>query len=885
MRHTLRRTFMLFRQDASILGAIVLAVLWAGVYLTFRQAVISDHDEAIKSSRNLTLLLEETTLRTIGEIDKSLFYLRRQIEQQQENVDYHHLISRKDILSEIIVQAAIIDASGIMRASSASAGRAKPIDLSDREHYRHHVGRETDELFISKPMIGRASGKWSVQLTRKFKNPYGGFGGVVVVSLDPSHLTDFFTAINLGPRGAIAIFGLDGTVRASGGFASGAFKLGDDISKNPIFSRLGGQETGTFDYIDDDGERRLITFKRLRGHDLIIANSFSEPDVFVEAYRTLRAHSLIAAILSAIIVGVCLRSGRDQLRLKLMQARTRRSQKRALRSAEQLRLTLENISQGIILVRPDMSIPVINRRTIELLGLPERWQRRPPSFDRMVAHLEAHGEFDHEPAPVGVLPDLGTHGETREGAQWLYERKRPDGTVLEVRTTVLTDGGFVRTLTDITHRRKAQAEVNRLALEDVLTGLANRRAFQEAVVSRIGGDAVLLYLDLDRFKTVNDSLGHPIGDELLRAVAQRIRASIRGDDVAARLGGDEFAILITGDGTRASGKSVAERLVRNVSMPYDIGGNQIMIGVSIGIALAPRDGQTFDDLMKASDMALYTAKAAGRGTYRFFEPAMNAEVTKKRTLELDMRRALLSSEFELHYQPFYSLPTRKLLGFEALIRWRHPERGLVPPVEFIPLAEETGLIGPIGAWALVQACRDASTWPDDLVVAVNVSSVQFKTGDLVRDVKAALLATDIPGRRLELEITESTLMEKGDQTVRDLAALRDLGIAISMDDFGTGYSSLSYLRNFPLNKIKIDRSFVKDVGTAGDVDVIIKSIIEIAAAMGISTTAEGIETREQVDHLTGLGCDIGQGYLFSKPRPLAELTELIGRQPELATAA
>ncbi|MDX2157129.1 MAG: EAL domain-containing protein [Hyphomicrobiaceae bacterium] len=877
MRLHSRRCLALLRQNSTVLGALVVSVLWIGVYVTFRQAYVADYREQVKTSVNLGLLLEETTLRTIGEIDKSLFYLRRLIEARLGTIDYHLLISRQDILSEMIVQAAIIDAGGMMRATSASKGPAKPIDLSDREHYRYHVGRDTDELFISKPLIGRASGKWSVQLTRKFRNKEGEFSGVVVASLDPAHLTDFFTTVDLGPRGSISLIGLDGVVRASGGIPDvGLLKLGESIAGSNVFQRMLQGDAGTFSYKAASGDSRVISYRRIRGQPLIVANSFSEPDVYWQAYQTLSAHSTVAAILSVFIFGACMRSAKDQLRIGVMQSRARRSRQRALRTAERLRLTLENITQGIMLVRRDLTIPVINRRTIELLELPSDWQHHPPRFDALIEHLEAQGEFEAEPAPDGTRPPEQWLHDEAIGGQSTYERRRPNGTVLEVRTTVLPGGGFVRTLTDITHRRKAQAEVDRLAREDVVTGLANRREFHEVLERRVNGEPfVLLYLDLDRFKIVNDTLGHPVGDALLQAVAARIRSSIRIEDVAARLGGDEFAVLIDCDGTQETGRAVAERLVKSLSQPYEVDGHQILAGASIGIAIGPRDGSSADVLLKASDLALYAAKAAGRGTYRFFEPTMDEEIRLKRKLEMDLRRALENNEFELHYQPFFDIATKTLLGFEALIRWRHRERGLVSPADFIPIAEETGLMAPIGAWAIGQACHDALSWPEETRVAVNVSSMQFKTGDLSRDVHAALARSGLPAGRLELEITESTLMEQGDATVRVLLGLRALGVSISMDDFGTGYSSLSYLRRFPLNKIKIDRSFVMDLGSSPKVEVIIRSIIDIARTMDMTTTAEGIETPDQLDRLAALGCDVGQGYYFSKPRPVAELQDLI----------
>ena len=390
----------------------------------------------------------------------------------------------------------------------------------------------------------------------------------------------------------------------------------------------------------------------------------------------------------------------------------------------------------------------------------------------------------------------------------------------------------------------------------------------DTALSRVarGESVAVLCLDLDHFKSVNDTLGHPIGDSLLQAVAARIRACVRPTDTVARLGGDEFAIVQVSAAQPTGATALAARLIEQIGEPFEIEGHQVVIGASVGIAVAPDDGSDPDCLLKNADMALYRAKEDGRGTYRFFEPAMDAKMQARRALELDLRKALVLGEFELFYQPLVRLDTDRVSGFEALLRWRHPQRGLVPPGEFIPLAEEIGLIGPIGAWVLKQACAEATRWPDHLKVAVNLSPVQFKNGTVVLDVVSALSASGLDPRQLELEITEAVLLQDTETTVATLTELRNLGVRISMDDFGTGYSSLGYLQKFPFDKIKIDRSFIRDLADRPDAIAIIRAVTGLGSSLGMSTTAEGVETEAQLRQLREEGCTEVQGYLFSEPK-------------------
>jgi diguanylate cyclase (GGDEF)-like protein len=444
----------------------------------------------------------------------------------------------------------------------------------------------------------------------------------------------------------------------------------------------------------------------------------------------------------------------------------------------------------------------------------------------------------------------------------------------------MPDGGWVSTFEDITERRRAEAQIAHMSRHDALTDLPNRVLFREHMEQNLArvrrGEALaVLCLDLDYFKGINDSLGHAVGDAMLQAVAGRLRDCVREMDTVARLGGDEFAILQVGARQPADATGLAQRIVDMLGQPFDLAGHQLHIGVSVGIAVSPSDGDDPDQLMKNADLALYRAKEDGRNGFRFFEPEMDAKMRLRRTLEADLRKALTQGEFELFYQPVVNLRKNEITGLEALLRWHHPERGLVSPADFIPLAEEIGLIIPLGEWVLRQACAEAATWSSPVTVAVNLSPVQFKSKNLVATVVSALAASRLPPIRLEVEITETVLMQDNEATLDVLHQLRDIGVRISMDDFGTGYSSLSYLRRFPFDKIKIDQSFVRDLVMNGDSLSIVRAVTGLGSSLGMVTTAEGVETAEQLNVLRAEGCTEVQGFVFSPPRPAREITKIL----------
>jgi diguanylate cyclase (GGDEF)-like protein len=448
-----------------------------------------------------------------------------------------------------------------------------------------------------------------------------------------------------------------------------------------------------------------------------------------------------------------------------------------------------------------------------------------------------------------------------------------------------TPEGFSLTIEDVTARRASELRVERLARIDDLTGLANRTSFRERLAEATARlDAAsppfaVMMVDLDRFKQVNDSLGHPVGDKLLQRVAKRMQEMAEPCDLVARLGGDEFVFLRFGGREKAD--EFAARAVETLSEPYHVDGARLMIGASIGIAMAPENGTDANDLLKSADMALYAAKDAGRGAHRFFAASMAEEARRKQEIEHDLRLGISRNELEVHYQPIISLARRRIGGCEALVRWRHPERGLIAPGTFMAIAEESGLIVPLGEWVLRQACLDAKGWPRDVRLAVNFSPVQFARGNVADMVRRVLKETKFPPARLEMEITESVLMNDSETTLAALEELRELGVRVSLDDFGAGYSSLAYLSRFRPDKVKIDRCFVRDMAKNGAALAIIKAVKAIVRELEIDMLVEGVETMQQFDTLIAHGADEAQGFLFSKPRPAREIARFVADPAQL----
>ncbi|HZW75052.1 MAG TPA: EAL domain-containing protein, partial [Caldimonas sp.] len=568
----------------------------------------------------------------------------------------------------------------------------------------------------------------------------------------------------------------------------------------------------------------------------------------------------------------------------------RRAEQERDRSRKFLDLVIENVPVSIIVRNiDDRRYVLVNRAGEELLGFSRREMIGKTAHACLSPeHAVLIDERDDE-----LLRSESSDVLLMEG-QEIVTAANNRRVVTSRRLVVRGDDGaplyILSVVEDVTERKRADERIARLASYDSLTDLPNRVLFRQRLDDALkwahrDGRVAVLYLDLDFFKHVNDSLGHPVGDELLKSVAQRLCGCIRADDTVARLGGDEFAIIQVGVADPADTTALAGRIFTALRAPYDLHGHQLVADVSIGIAMAPDDGREPDQLLKNADLALYGAKADGRGAYRFFEPEMDARMKARRALEEDLRKALARGEFELHYQPVLDLDTDQIGTCEALIRWNHPQRGMISPGEFIPIAEETGLIMPIGEWVLRQACADAATWPRDINVAVNLSAAQFKLPSLSRVVVGALAAAGLPPSNLELEITESVLIQSSATVSSTLRELHGLDVRFAMDDFGTGYSSLGYLRNYPLDKIKIDRSFVSDLTAEESSGSIVRAIIALARSLNMTTTAEGVETEEQLAALRAAGCNEIQGFLFSRPLPHAQLLRMVASPARRAASA
>lgn len=521
----------------------------------------------------------------------------------------------------------------------------------------------------------------------------------------------------------------------------------------------------------------------------------------------------------------------------------------------------------------DRSLPDfldVNEAALRLYGY-----RREDFMARNLDEIRVDGEAD---AATDGAPGV---------RQTISRHRTADGRLLDVveyasEIMVRNRPATLSTIVDITERKRAEAHVTFLAHHDPLTGVYNRTVFTReleaaaGVLARGGNGFAAILIDLDDFKTVNDTFGHAIGDALLVEVTSRFRKALRKSDVVARLGGDEFAILLPAVESPTEVETLAGRILQEIADIQEIDGVQLAVRASIGCALAPHDANETDELLKCADLALYRAKHAGKGTVSFYERGMDRQHRERRALEAELRSARIDEEFEVHYQPIVGVATGRLRGFEALMRWRNPRRGVVSPAEFIPIAEETALLDELGRWVLVEACRQAASWPDPLVVAVNVSPVQFRKGDLAETVDMALAASGLRPERLEIEITESVLLADTSANLATLGRLRARGIRIALDDFGTGYSSLSYLRQFPFSRLKIDRSFVREIDRSPESLAIIRAIIGLGKSLGIDTTAEGVETASQLETLRAERCGELQGFLFSPPVPQRDVRNIIG---------
>lgn len=870
-----RRSGFVIRLIGLAMLVTTMAVAATAVQYMRRQTVEANRQEI----GNLGIVLAEQTYRYFQEIDLVLTELRDRAALLNANLPetFGQVLGSQETFSLLhsrLQNMAQVDALNIVDSTGhvLNSSRGFPvqaIDVSDRDYFRHFIERNDPGLFISAPVISRVTHQPTLFVARRINAPDGTFLGLVVGVIDISYFTSFYSAINRQPGQSLTLLRSDGVVLVRNPDATR--EAGRTMPQgSPWYDRVleGGGTYTSPGYLG--GIPALVTVHPLRDYPLVFDTSVQEP-VALSAWRRLAALLAVAGVVGG--------SGFAVLfwyigRLFHRQA----EQTHTLQQIRQdLLTTLDNMDQGLIVIARDRSVPICNRRAIELLDLPVELMTRCPKWDDVLAYQWQANEF----VSAGAEFQEFVQKSMLLDGPLIYDRVRPNGRVLEVRTTPLPGGEAVRTYTDITERKRAEQRVEFLAHHDGLTGLANRvllddRLAQALAYARRGDKQVaVLALDLDRFKSVNDSFGHAAGDCILIQVAERLRQTVRSDDTIARIGGDEFVIVQAESEQPRGAVEAAQRVIEALSRPFEFAGNAVHVGTSVGIAIHPADADAAAPLLQFADLALYRAKADGPGVFRLFEQEMDHRLRERRELERDLRQAVADNQLTLLFQPQLACLTGEVAGFEALLRWQHPLRGEISPSIFIPMAEETKLINEIGAWTLERACAVATTWPSDVRVAVNVSAAQFHGGGLPRQVAEVLNRTGLLATQLELEVTETLLIDDPDQAREALRELKAMGVHIALDDFGTGYSSLSYLHRFPFDRVKIDKSFVQALDDDPGARSIVQAMLAMARSLNVDVTAEGIETAGQLDILQQQRCPQVQGFLLGQPMPLDEISQYL----------
>ncbi|MGY4341570.1 bifunctional diguanylate cyclase/phosphodiesterase [Bradyrhizobium sp. LM2.9] len=855
-------------------GFVLMAAMAIGTALTvdrFRQNAIESGRDSLENSVRLLARHFDREFEDFAVLQKSVIaeLESRSIESadvfrsQMATLAMHEVLRAKTSGWSDVAGANVFDSNGVLINSSRRWPVAN-ISVGDRGYFNRlkNDASAQEEIEV---VPGRFGGGAAIVFARRVSGPHGEFYGMVSRAITPDQLESFFASSGLGEESSIAMHHQNGQLLARVPHADAM--IGQNFRNGTPEQMAVFERTFVTTQLASpmDGKDRIVASRMLTGEPLVVVATKSL-DAALATWRTQTKFFVTVAVLS---IGLLV------LTLYLI---FRQVTRRLSVEKQRLDTAMNTMTQGLLMFDQDERLIVCNRRyNIEMYGLSAEIVKPGAHFREVIQHRHDTGSFhgDVDSYCDGILSNAGqTQSAIVETAE---------GRLIEIKNQPGAAGGWLATHDDVTDRIRADERIAHMAHYDALTDLPNRvlmRGHLERRVAELsqGKPFAILYIDVDEFKGVNDSLGHEVGDELLRQVANRLRACVSGNDMVARLGGDEFAIVKAGTNDQAELTALAEQILKALRAPVNCNGQEIPTDASIGIAIAPDHGDTLEDLLKRADLAMYAAKSEGRRTFRVFAPEYDAKAGQRRQLELDLRQALARGEFEVHYQPLVDLAANVVNGCEALLRWCHPERGMISPADFIPVAEETGLIGEIGEWVLRQACTEAASWPGDIHIAVNVSPVQFRSRTLALKVAAALAESGLAPGRLELEITETVLIRDDAEALTILQQLRELGVRIALDDFGTGYSSLSYLHRFPFDKIKIDRSFISDIGQSEDSSPIVQAVVHMAAARHMATTAEGVETEAQREVLRKLGCSQMQGWLFSPAVPAAKLRQLLSAQ-------
>ena len=863
-----------------LVGILLIASIVIGTAVTiysFRQRALNKSERELENTVLLLARHFDEKLDDFEAVQKDL--VRRwqsagvdtpeAFKRQMSSADQHRALQTAvDGLSDV-AGINVFDATGRL-INSSDFWPVPDINIADREYFREFQSDPWSPSVLVAPMLGRFTGGWTTVIARKVVGPKGQFLGVVSRGVSPANFEKFFETLALGEGAAITMMHRDGTMLAR--YPHVEAMIGENFKTGPAQQLLSKADHGTLRLISPvDGKDRIAAIRALAEFPLSILATVTVSNTLAD-WRAQTRLLIVAAGLAAIVIAFTL-----FVIIRKLSKQHQSSEQRLALEKERLDTAINNMTQGLLLYDKDARIVLCNQRYIEMYGLSPEVAKPGCHFRDLVAHRKQTGSFqgDVDSFCSSVLANVA------KGKVTNTVLETADGRSILIVNRPLAGGGWVATQEDISERRRADQQIAYLAHYDALTDLPNRVLFRQRLEEKFrklpdGERFAVLYIDIDEFKSVNDSLGHSIGDELLKSVAARLRGCVGEGDLVARLGGDEFAIVQSNIAQAADVEKLVTCVHAAIREPFECLGHQLITDASIGIAIAPADGNELDQLLKNADLAMYAAKSDGRRTYRFFESGMDARVKARRELELDLRQAIDAGGFELHYQPVVNLRSNEVVGCEALLRWRHPVRGLISPDEFIPVAEDTGLIGRLGEWVLATACAEAANWPGNMRLAVNVSPIQFRSPALALKIAGMLATSGLAANRLELEITEAVLIRDDETALSILHQLRGVGVRIALDDFGTGYSSLSYLQRFPFDKIKIDRCFVHDLAGPGGSSSIVQAVVNIAAARDMTTTAEGVETGQQRDTLRSLGCTEMQGYLFCAAKPAAEIRRLLG---------
>jgi diguanylate cyclase (GGDEF)-like protein/PAS domain S-box-containing protein len=837
-----------------------------------REAAIANE---MKKNSNLAIAIEEQTIRTFKAIDQALLFIRHQYREKGASLSIRKLIADGEIDDSSFTDVSIIDERGYRTIGLVEA---RPTSIAGRDYLQFHLQHREDALYIGKPELGRITGRWAIHVTRRIDKPDGSFGGIAIISLDPAYFVRLYQQADLGSQGLVALVGLDGIARARYAGKQGTF--GDDLRRTVLLPERKRHAIGSFVGTGAiDGVVRYLSYRTLSDYPLIVLVGTSQSEALASFYKQERDYYFLVFALVSVLVAFFATAWIGAL------SRQRVALDTLSRTETQFRATYDQAAVGIVRTTLDGRFVQVNPALCRMLGYSEHELLARALRDVTWAEDLPTVEQDFQKR-LSAGPSETSFPETETRCVC------KDGSLLWVLTalTLARDGAgrpdyFVGVVQDITKRKELQDRLVYHASFDSLTHVPNRMSFYErlrqalSLARRKRRIASVLFIDLDRFKQVNDSIGHEAGDELLRQVAERIKAGIRLEDTTARLGGDEFAVILCELSHEQDAARVAQKIVAALARPFALRAGEVSVTASVGIGIFPTDSEDPDTLVKHADAAMLRAKARGRNNYQFYAEEMNERKLERIRMDAQLRSALEHDEFLLYFQPKLGLAGGEITGLEALLRWRHPEQGILLPEKFLPALEESGLIAAAGEWVVGSVCRQLGAWQQagllPVPVSINLSAGQLQRLDPRALVEGPLRAHGVAARLLELEVSESSVVREAAGTIATLRRLAESGVRVTIDCFGTGYSSLGWLQRFGLYSLKLDRALVRSLPADRTSSELAGAVIAMAHGIGLRVIGQGVETKEQLAFLAAHGCDEIQGFYFCRPLPAEECSRFV----------